>query len=174
VHYDDGGGYAEIASYSPTNDEAICFLFDEVQADAIRVDISGVTVPSIGVIFAGKRISPPSGVVGSYEPFSWSESIDVLGGETITGQFVGQRIRRQGRSGFLDLGRVSRGWFEAEGLAFVQHFNSGKPFFCVPSPESIASEVAYCWRAPREKEIVPALSEGHGWVRLAMGFRAYA
>lgn len=170
--YHDGLAYVDLGTISPTDNRPVIYICQQQTTDRIRVTVNGPAVPSIGVVMAGKRLIVPSGILGDYAPIEWTEDVEILGGQTVSGQFLGQRIRRRGVSGRVNFANVARSWLEASGLPFVRHFNDGRAFFFAPNPALLPGQAAYCWRSERDRPIAPIMLTDR-LVEMNMEFSAY-
>lgn len=171
VEYMDGS-WTEAASFTPTDDSTILILFPEQSSDEWRIRLTGSDEPTINFIMLGKRLVFPSGIVGDYTPTDWGARIDVLGGQSRSGQFLGQRIVRRGADTRVDVGRVPLSWYLADGLPFPQHYNEGRLFFYAGWPANLSNDLALCWRDERGGEIRPVISASD-WVSLSFNVSCY-
>lgn len=171
VEYLDGT-WQEAASYAPADDSTIIILFPEQSSDEWRIRLTGATAPTINFVMLGKRIDFAAGIVGDYVPTNWAAEVEILGGETVSGQFLGQRVIRRGAEARVNVGRVARTWAETTGQAFFDRFNNGLPFFFAGWPAGLPNDVAMCWRGELGREINPTIGEG-GFVNIAFDARCY-
>lgn len=168
----DGGGWIAVATVAPTDDSTIMVLFPEVSSDQWRLNISGATAPSIGQASLGKRIVMPVGIVGDYTPTDWGERLDLLGGKTRSGQFLGQRIRARGAETTVNIGRMDRSWYLSTGRVFQSYYNSGQSFFFAGWPNTLPNDVAMCWRPPRSRETHGRITE-QNWAAFSFDVECY-
>jgi hypothetical protein len=87
--------------------------------------------------------------------FRHGQKIEVMGGNSIGGQFLGQKIRRKGGNTSLSFPWLSSDWVDDEMAAFEAHYNEGKPFAMALRPDYNAKELAYCWRPDGGSELRP-------------------
>ncbi|WP_226780350.1 hypothetical protein [Oceaniglobus trochenteri] len=167
VEYLDGS-WLEAASFTPESDEPIMAVWPAVKAAQWRVRFSGGTAPLIGVMQLGKRLVFDRGIVGDYTPTNWGRTVEVLGGDTLGGQFLGQRIIRRGGETSVSFGSLEREWFEAQAAEFVRHYDDAKPFFFAGAPGAVPNDLAYCWRPDRSGELRPRYIESGQYVSLQM------
>lgn len=174
VEYDSGGGtWVELASVTPTDDKTLMIAFDETSATDFRLYISGSTIPSIGVIFLGTALRFDSGILPQYTPITYAENIELLNSQTITGQFITNRVNRRGASTSLSLNILERSFVEATPFQnFRTHYNDGKPFFFASNPSELDFDVAYCWRQGGG-EIQPTFQDNGIFYRTGLSLEAY-
>lgn len=172
VQYNPGSGWIILAEHTPVDDSPILILFPEQTSDLWRIRVLGAEVPTINYLMLGKRVVFATGIIGDYTPTNWGETLEILGGETNGGQFLGQRIIRRGAETRVSLGRVTKASFALGGEAFFKHYNQGKAFFFAGYPAGLLNDVALCWRPENMREINPAISEAD-WVGISFGVRCH-
>jgi hypothetical protein len=147
-------------------------LFTATSARYWRVSISGGTAPYISVIFVGPRFNFPAGVMPPYAPAWLSRDYELLTANTIGGQFIGNRVLRQGGSTVINLVAVSRAFGESTLLPFRDHYNTGKAFVWASGPSIFTKDVAYVWR--KENSIMtPTFDQDGIWMRVGMEVYIY-
>lgn len=134
------------ATIVPTDNTTILALFNSVSARYWRFNISGGTAPFIGVAMAGARFNFPAGVIAPYTPVWLSQKYELLTATTIGGQFLGNRVLRQGGQTTINLVAVDRTFGESTILPFREHYNSGKAFVWAAGPSIFSKDVGYVWR----------------------------
>ncbi len=158
----DGAAWITEATANPTDDSTIMVLFGALTSDQWRIRLSNTpSMPTIGVAMLGKRLIFPISIVGDYVPTNWGERIEVLGGKTISGQFLPQRIKGYGAETTVNIGRVDYTWHESIGLVFARHYNEGRPFFFAGWPEQLVNDVAFCRRSQNARELRAGIGEGY-------------
>lgn len=172
LSYWDGAAFQTVASLAPSNDDTLFFIFPEQSSDQWRVFVNNGDAPTISYMMLGKRIVFPTGVVGNYTPSEWSQEADILGGETNSGQFLGQRVLRRSAEVSVNVGRLPLTWYQTNGGLFQDHFTSGRPFIYAGWPAGLPNDVALCWRGERNQAIRPSITEG-SLVSLRWTARAY-
>ena len=168
LEYYNGTTWVEIEAFSPTTGGPVMLIFEPITATQWRVTFSGGTVPAIGVIALGKRLTMATGIAGDYNPTNWARTVDVLGGDTMGGQFLGQRIVRRGGQTRIPFGSIDREWFDTNAVAFIDHYNDAKPFFYAGGPRTVPNDLAYCWRPEGASEAARTLIEAGALVRLSL------
>lgn len=159
------------ATVTPTDDSTIMVLIPATLAQRWRIRITGSTMPSIGHMALGSRIVFP-GIVGDYTPTHWAETVEVLGGNSQSGQFLPARHIRKGASTTVPLGRIDRSWWETNGQAFATFYNEMQSFFFAGWPSVLSDDVALCRRMERSQELRATIVE-RNWVSVSFEVGAY-
>jgi len=173
---DIGAGFVTVGSFTPTDDSPIMIAFPEDEAAEWRVNFLAGTAPApvrVGVLMLGRRLTLQRGLEGGYVPTNWGQRVEVLGGETLSGQFLGQRVIR--RSGQTRISPVvmDSAWWVVNGDPLRAHYDEGLPFFYAGSPSLFPNDLAYCWRAPSAEEMRPAYQLG-GFISVGFEVNFYA
>lgn len=142
----DNSTWTTRATITPTDDTTILALFTSVTARYWRFNFSGGTAPFVGVAMAGARFNFPAGVMPPYTPVWLSQRYELLTATTLGGQFLGNRVLRQGGQTSINLVSVDRTFGESTVLPFREHFNSGKAFVWAAGPSVFDKDVGYVWR----------------------------
>lgn len=159
------------ATIVPTDDTTILALFTAVSARYWRFNFSGGVAPVIGVAMAGARFNFPAGVVSPYKPVWLSQAYELLTATTLGGQFLGNRVLRQGGQTSINLVAVDRTFGETTILPFREHFNSGKAFVWAAGPSVFSKDVGYVWRT--EGSTLAPTFDATG-VFMSVGMEVYA
>lgn len=170
-HYDDATtAWVTDASVSPVDDSDILVIFEEAESDQWRIRVTGA-VASMGVIMIGPRLLVPGGARVGYTPINLASIVELAPSITVRGQYVGTFVKRQGASTTVALALQTQTWVEDTAAEFIEHFNTGQPFVWASCPELLEMDVAYCWRASKELQIV--YNAGAQWAEISMGIQAY-
>ena len=168
----DGVTWTTQATIVPTDDTTILALFTSVSAQYWRFNISGGTAPYIGVAMAGARFNFPAGVMPPYKPVWLSQTYELLTSTSIGGQFLGNRVLRQGGQTAINLVAVDRTFGESTILAFREHYNSGKAFVWAAGPSIFSKDVGYVWRT-EGSVLAPTFDNTGIWMAVSMEVYAY-
>ncbi len=167
-------GGADVATFAPPDDSAVMMLFPEVTEQTVEIAIAGgAAASSVGVLMLGRAISFQRGLLDGYVPTEWAQRSEILGGLTLSGQFLPQRIIRTSGETDIDLAVLDDAWWRANGDAVRARFNAGQPFFYAGGPSLFPGDIAYCWRGPGAAELRPKMRLG-GFVSVAMTVSFYA
>lgn len=158
---DNGGSWTTIYDWVSTLDNnPLMFLFPGGNGNAYRIEHRNATNSAIGVVMIGKRLIFPFGVDDRYTSFPHARRIDVMGGNSLGGQFLGQKIIRRGGNNSITFPLLDAQWVDVDMYPFESHYNTGKPFAFATKPSFRANDLAYCWRPDRASELRPTYSEG--------------
>lgn len=142
-----GGSWFSLFTYAITDNEPFLVSFDSFSATMWRVTITGSTNPNIGVIFLGESLRFPEGVTAGYVPMYMAENIETLTAQTITGQFMPNRIQRRGLSTSFTLNVLDRNSIESTDFQrFRRYYNDGGSFFFAANPDELREDLSYCWK----------------------------
>lgn len=143
----DGLSWTSVVDHIPTDDSILFFPFTYTESRYWRFRIQGTTTPSVGVIFLGEGLQFETGIMPSYTPMYMAEDIELMTAQTITGQFMPNRIQRKGLSTSFNLNILDRDFIEGANFqAFRRYYNDGGSFFFASNPAELEDDVAYCWR----------------------------
>jgi hypothetical protein len=88
------------------------------------------------------------------------------------GQFLGNRVLRQGAKAAINLVSFDRTFGESTILPFREHYNSGKAFVWAAGPSVFTKDVGYVWREPNSI-MAPRFDENGSWMSVGMEVMAY-
>jgi len=159
----------------PTDDSPILAIFADFSAQYWRVYIpsrTGTAYPVIGIVMMGDRFVFPAGVMPSYTPIWQAQIVELLQSKSLGGQFMGNRVIRQGAETSINLVSFSRTFAEEDLQPFKAWYNGGHAFVWASGPSIFTKDVGYCWRKPNA-EMKPTFTETGNWVRVTMEVEAY-
>lgn len=143
----NGSAWITAQSLTPTDDRDLLMIFAEATSAQWRIQVTGSTVPSIGVVMMGPRLLIPSGVQSGYVPLNLALDVELAPSITVRGQYVGTFVKRNGGATSIALAEQERFWIENDAEAFIAHYNEGAPFIWASCPDLLPEDMAYCWRA---------------------------
>lgn len=171
---DGGSSWIDVFTWiDPVDNSAIKVIFERVEGDAWRIEQTNGTA-SIGVVILGERLVFPYGIDSSYTSFQHSHTIEVMGGNSLGGQFLGQKIMRKGGNTSLSFPLLESEWVDSTMVPFERHYNEGKPFGFSTNPSFRDIDVAYCWRPDNASELRPTYYEGGKFQDMQMEVDYYA
>lgn len=168
----DNSTWTVRCTVTPTDDTTILGLFTAVSARYWRIQIANGTAPNIGVAMIGARFTFPAGVRAPYTPVWLSQTYELLIGETMGGQFLGNRILRKGAMTAINLVSFERAFAESNLLPFREHYNLGKAFVWAAGPSIFTKDVGYVWRT-ESSVMAPTFDENGSWMSVSMEVNAY-
>lgn len=139
----------------------------------VKVDATSTTNrPFVGVAMAGARFNFPAGVLPPYTPVWLSQTYELLTATTIGGQFLGNRVLRQGGKTTINLVAVERSFGESTILPFREHYNTGKAFVWAAGPSVFTKDVGYVWRT-ENSVLAPTYDDSGTFMSVGMEVYAY-
>lgn len=128
--------------------------------------------PNIGVVMLGQRFNFPAGVKAPYTPVWLSQQYELLTATTLGGQFLGNKVLRQGGRTTINLVSLERNFAESDLTNFRLHYNSGKAFVWAAGPSVFSKDVGYVWRT-ENSVMAPSFDENGSWMSVSMEVDAY-
>lgn len=131
----------------PPDDAPAIFRLESGGAEQYRINFdTGAAPPRVAVVYIGKRLTMQRGlrVPGEYTPLRYSPRVDVANGRSQAGSRTGSIVLGEvleGSSEYL----VSRDFWRAEVVPFLDVAKYGTPFFIADRPQSYPRDVGYCW-----------------------------
>jgi len=168
----DDISWTTVMTVVPTDDTPILCLFTGLSKRYWRIRITGSTVPYIGVVSAGQRLVLPGGVMPPYTPIWQAQTVDLLTAKSLGGQFLGNRVLRQGAETSISLVSFSRTFAESDLQAFKSWYNGGHAFIWAAGPYVFEDDVGYVWRKS-SSEMRPTFTENGSWVKVNMEVEGY-
>lgn len=169
----DGSSWNTVFTHTPSDDSIILFPFTSTSASQWRLTVDGVSEPSIGVMFLGFMRKFPSGILPAYTPMYMAENITLLTSQTITGQFMPNRIQRRGLSSSFSLNILDRSEVEDSNFQGMRrHINDGGTFFFASNPAELTEDVSYCWRQDGG-EIKPTFEENGIFYKVQLSLEGF-
>ena len=143
LEYYDGAAWQTAAEMTPGTGDPFMILFDRVASDQWRVVVTSTAAATIGVIFAGERLTFERGFYVGHEPAGFGHAYKTITATTEGGQYAGGAVIRTGAQGKLSLEYVTNGWMRTYWQPFVAYAETTKPWFLMWSTETYTSEIAY-------------------------------
>lgn len=142
AHSQDGEDWTDAMVIDPDSDNAIMALFEQVTARYWRIQISEVA--EIGVVYIGRALVMQRGIYGGHSPGTLSRQTEISPTRSVTGQFLGRSIVRQGFNTSYEWSNLTAGWYRQEFDPFVEAALR-RPFFIAWKPDRFPDEVLYAW-----------------------------
>lgn len=162
--------WTEIEDITPTDNSAILVIAKPVTADAFRVTATGA---SIGVIMVGSRLVFPQGIDTNYGSIAHSRKLELIGGNSINGQFTGMQVTKKSASISPTFPLLDASFVDNDMEEFEAHYNEGKPFvFGVIAPQ-LPADFGYCQRPVNASELMPTYSNGGIYEEFTMELGVY-
>lgn len=164
--------WSTVMTVVPTDDTPILCLFTGLSKRYWRAYITGATVPYAGIVSAGQRLVLPGGVMPPYTPIWQAQTVELLTAKSLGGQFLGNRVLRQGAETSISLVSFSKSFAEVDLQPFKSWYNGGHAFIWASSPSSFTNDVGYVWRK-QGSEMRPTFTETGNWVKVSMEVEGY-
>lgn len=154
----DGATWVNASNlYTPSDNSPIMVLFSGQSSRYWRIyQIDGPA--KVGVVMLGTKLPFEYGVTDMVS-FRHGQRVEVMGGNSIGGQFLGQKIRRKGGGTTLEFPWLTANWVNNDMAMFEAHYNDGKPFGMALRPNHDDEELAYCWRPDNASELRPTYQQ---------------
>jgi len=136
--------FVEQVQFLPNNNNQIMMLFEEVEAQYIRVRFVGGTPPKISVMYIGKALEMQRKIYGGHTPITLSRETVVRPVKSERGQWLGRSIIRSGVSTSYSWKHLTADWYRENFDPFVENCRK-YPFFISWKPLTFPDEVGYVW-----------------------------
>lgn len=139
---ENGTSWAQVLQVTPANDNSIMALFEPVLARYWRLQIDRVA--EIGVVYIGRALVMQRSMYGGHSPGTLSRQTEIEPSRSVTGQFLGRSIVRQGFATPYQWSNLTAAWYRANFDPFVESALRN-PFFIAWRPDRFPDEVLYAW-----------------------------
>ena len=129
-----------VSTFAPQDDEPLMLAFRAVQADAIRVVVSGPTM--VGVIYAGKLMVMPQPAYTALPPLALTRSSSYQTNKSVTGQFMGRSVESTSRPFEASWSHLKEAWVREQFDPFMRAAREA-PFFIALRPFRYPTDVGY-------------------------------
>tara|TARA_R110000851_G_scaffold200201_7_gene351351 strand:- start:358 stop:1128 length:771 start_codon:yes stop_codon:yes gene_type:complete len=166
----DGAAWVNVETITPTSDVAIMLVMPNLSATKYRI---GATGASIGVVMLGKRLVFPQGVDQSHTSIQHARVYELLGGNSLGGQFTGQKVIRKSADVGVTFPLLDAAWVDSDMSDFELHYNTGQPFAFAARPKDFPDDFGYCQRPDNAGELRPRYYEGGMYEEFTMSIGVY-
>jgi hypothetical protein len=170
VEYWNGSAWVVIEAITPTDNTAIMVIFPDTTASKYRI---GATGADIGVVILGKRLVFPQGVDNGHTAINHARRIDVLGGDSLNGQFTGQQIIKRSADTSMTFPLLDASWVDTDMAEFETHYDNALPFAFATNPQAYPKDMGYCQRPQGASELRPRYYEGGLYEEFTMALGVY-
>lgn len=146
---DDGSSWTTALDVTPQSDNAIMLLMEQFMARYWRITVDRVV--EIGVIYIGRALEIPVCGYGGHAPGVLSRDTTIEPQKSVTGQFIGRSVVRQGLVTSYRWRHLDPDWYRDNFDPFVKAAIT-RPFFIAWYPSRYPDEVIYAWTS---KDIRP-------------------
>lgn len=166
------GTWTNRATISPTSDEDIISIFSSGTARYWRILLNGPAA-NIGVVMMGKRLVFPHAPTLDHVPLNHARTYEKRFSQSITGQFLGNRVVSSGAETEIDFGYVSRSFVDGALVPFEKHYNQGGNFFYASMPNKYPLDMGYCQALGEDESLAVEYTTNGELATLSFGLRAY-
>lgn len=143
-----GGAHTTRATVSPTDNTAICALFNNTGTPytvrEVRVTVNDGTDVAIGIIRTGKALQMPIPLYGGHRPLNLNRITEAQQQFSETGQWLGRIVKRKAVATSYSWEYLTAAWYDANFEPFAQTLPLS-PFFIAGNPSKITSDVGFVW-----------------------------
>lgn len=153
------------------NQQALLYQINQAEPDVIRISIrNNLTPPTLGVVYAGTATMLQRNVYVGHTPITYGRDVETVGGYSENGQYIGEIIRREGRSTSITLENLTPDWYRSELDPFFAQ-RPRKPAFFAWRPGKYPTEVGYVWLTGSPR---PSNQRANGMMSVSMNFEGLA
>lgn len=155
-----------ISAHAPADDGPILFLFAAESHRYWRIQVTGTTIPSVGVVFIGAALAMPRPIYGGHSPLDLSRTTVIRPQTSERGQFLGRSIVRSGFHADFSWRHLTPDFYRSEFEPFVEDALESA-FFLAWRPSTYVEGVGYGWT---QQDITPSnMGIGQGLMQVSMG-----
>lgn len=144
VQYWNGTGWSGIIPATAiTTDQPIMAIFAPQTRQRWRIQVSGGTAPTIGVIRFGKAMQMPQAIYGGHTPIDMARQTTMRANMSASGEFLGRTVQRTSLGSSYDWQHLRADWVRSTWRPF-QIALEQDPIFLAWRPATF-SEVVYGW-----------------------------
>jgi hypothetical protein len=170
----DGVNWSSVTDTVDVSDgAAIMFIWRGVSYRYWRFVFDCAVAPDIGVLMMGKRLVFPQGVDTDHTSIQHARRYELLGGDSLTGQFTGQKVIKRAADVDVTFPLLDAEWVDAELAGFEYHYNTGQPFAFAAMPSRYPADMGYCQRPENAGELRPKYYEGGMYEEFTMSLGVY-
>lgn len=151
-----GGAHTTRATVSPTDNTAICALFNNsgvaYTVREVRVTVNDGSDIAIGIIRAGVALQMPIPIYGGHRPLNLNRITEGQQQFSETGQWLGRIAKRRAVTSSYSWEYLAASWYDANFEPFAQTLPLN-PFCIAGNPSKIASDVGFVWT---DRDVEPA------------------
>lgn len=151
--------------------QVLLYFLNEAEPDGIRISIrNNPDPPTIAVVYAGVSTELERNIYVGHTPVTLGRDVVTVGGYSENGQYLGEVVRREGRSTSVSLSNLTPGWYRDSLDPFIRQ-RPRKPAFFAWRPGDYPNEVGYVWLTGSPR---PNNQRANGMMEISMDFEALA
>ena len=173
VSVDGGSNFTTVLDWTtPSDNSPIMVLFPRNTGNLWQLSQRNGPA-SIGVVMLGEKLAFCGGIDGSRVGFAHGNRVELMGGNSVGGQFLGQRVRRRGGNTSVTFPWLTSPFVDDTMAPFQVHYNDGRPFAFAGNPSYDDNDLAYCWRPDSGSELRPRYIQNGLGVEINMAMDYY-
>lgn len=143
-----GGSHTTRATVSPTDNTAICALFNNAGTPytvrEVKVSVNDGTDIAIGIIRAGVALQMPIPIYGGHRPLNLNRITEAQQQFSETGQWLGRIAKRKAVVTTYEWEYLTAAWYDTNFEPFAKTLPLS-PFCIAGNPSKITSDVGFVW-----------------------------
>jgi len=143
-----GGAHTTRATVSPTDNTAICALFNDAgvayTVREVRVTVNDGADIAIGIIRAGVALQMPIPLYGGHRPLTLNRITEAQQQFSETGQTLGRIVKRRAVATTYEWDYLTTAWYDANFEPFAKTIPL-YPFCIAGNPSKITTDVGFVW-----------------------------
>jgi len=164
-----GTTFSNLTDWFTPRRQVFYLRLNDATPDGIRLQIRNAVNPAIiGVLYAGLALELQRNIYVGHTPITYARNVDTIGGYSENGQYLGEVIRREGRSNTVSLQNLTAEWYRENLDPFIAQ-RPRKPAFFAWRPGSYPEEVGYVWLTGSPQ---PVNQRSNGMMSIDMQFEA--
>jgi len=153
------------------NSQVLLYLIQQAEPDQLLFDIrNNATPPRIAVIYAGIATMLQRNIYVGHTPITYGRNVATIGGYSENGQYLGELVRREGRSTSVQMQNLTPDYYRDTLDPFIRQ-RPRRPAFFSWRPGSYESEVGYVWLTGNPQ---PSNQRPNGMMEITLNFEGIA
>ena len=140
----DGVAWTSLFAFAPVDNAPIMLIYEPILARYWRIEVTGVSIPRLGVIYVGQMLQMQRPIYGGHAPITLSRDTTIFNQMSESGQFMARSITRQGNSTTYAWKNLTALWYRQYFDPFVKAVRR-VPFFIAWRPIDFPTEVGFVW-----------------------------
>ena len=151
--------------------QTVLFLINDAAPQEVQIQIrNNSEAPRLGVVYIGRSTRLQRNIYVGHTPVTLGRDVQTVGGFSENGQYLGELVRREGRSTSVELENLTPDWYRRELDPFIAQRPRAPAFFAW-RPDKYSAEVGYVWLTGSPR---PSNQRPNGMMQISMDFEAIA
>jgi hypothetical protein len=167
-----GAVYTTIFDWAPVpGRQVLLYFINEAEPDGIQISIrNNATAPKVAVVYAGLSTELQRRIYVGHTPITLGRTLTTIGGYSESGQYLGELVRREGRTTSVSLSNLTPAWYRATLDPFFAQ-RPRRPAFWAWRPGDYPAEVGYVWVVGEPR---PSNQRSNGMMSIGWDFEGIA